>query len=132
MEVKDRHDLYSKFTEIMNNVYDTRKEHKKQNYKQNMIKTYLIEGHIGKENDPSHDDFNRFFKDDLKKRDFKLEIYDTEEEYLFKLVLNEIEFFLDAANDRRFWMIHTSEKTEKTDESPGSFCQYCYCRGSIF
>lgn len=85
MEVKTRYELYNNFNDIMNNVYVSRKEDQEQNFNQNLVKTYLIEGHINQNNNPSHDDFLRFFKDKAKNIKYEIEIKETEEEYLYKL-----------------------------------------------
>ncbi|MBF8436543.1 hypothetical protein I0Q91_05605 [Halanaerobiaceae bacterium Z-7014] len=116
MKVNSRHELYTNFNDIMNNVYVNRRDKKEQNYNQNLIKTYLVEGHINKINEPSHDDFLKFFAEKNKKIEHKLEMKPTNDEYLFKLNYNDIEFFLDAANDKRFFLLHTSEKSADTDK----------------
>jgi hypothetical protein len=115
MKVKNRLDLYSKFTEIMNNVYETRKDEQKQYFNQNMIKTYLIEGHINDISEPTHNDFYKFFNGKVKRDDYDLGFFETEEEFFFHLVLDEVDFYLDATNDKRFWILHTADKTENTD-----------------
>jgi|GEM_PF-4077428 len=117
MKVKNRHQLYSNFNEIMNNVYLSRKEEQKQNPNQNLVKTYLVEGHINDENDPSHDDFLSFFKKYENEIKYDFELRETEDEFLFKLIFDEVEFFLDAAGDQRFFKFHSSEKSIKTDKS---------------
>ena len=115
MKVKDRHELYNKFNDIMNSVYVSRKDEKKQNFNQNMIKTYMIEGHINDSNNPTHDDFLKFFRQNFE-NNYEIEVEETEDEFLFKLIFNEVEFFLDAEIDKRFFMLHSSEKTELTDK----------------
>lgn len=115
MEIKNRRELYNSFNDIMNNVYVNRKEEQKQNFNQNLVKTYLIEGHINKNGDPSHDDFLRFFNRKAKKIKYKINLEETEEEYLYKLIFDDVEFFLDAENDKRFFMIHSSERSKATD-----------------
>lgn len=115
MKVNSRHELYNNFNDIMNNVYVNRRDNKKQNYNQNLVKTYLIEGHVNKSSEPSHDDFLKFFTEKNKKIDHELEMDTTNDEYLFKLNYNNIEFFLDAAKDKRFFLLHTSERSIDTD-----------------
>jgi hypothetical protein len=116
MDVKDRRELYANFNDIMNSVYVNRKEKSRQNFNHNLVKTYLIEGHISKNNNSSHDDFLKFFKNKNKEIDYKLKINETENEYLFNLLFDNVEYFLDAGNDKRFFMIHSSEKSEATDK----------------
>lgn len=115
IDVKNRFDLFSKFTEIMNNVYENRKEEKKQSYNQNMIKTYLIEGHVSEKELVQHDDFNKFFIEKSKDTNLNIDILETQEDNFFKLIINGIEFFLDATLDKRFWFLHTACKSENTD-----------------
>lgn len=124
MEVKTRHELYNNFNDIMNNVYVSRKEDQEQNFNQNLVKTYLIEGHINQNNNPSHDDFLRFFKDKAKNIKYEIEIKETEEEYLYKLLFDEVEFFLDAELDKRFFMLHSSERSKATDTEIDRLLKY--------
>jgi len=129
MEFKTRREMNLKFTEMMNDVYESRLEEKKQNFGQNMIKSYLVEGHVNKDLDchehetqkTAHDDFNRFFKENIKKLDYNLNIFDTEEEHFFKLEIEDVVFYLDAVKDQRFWMIHTPYKTEDVDKRINKF-----------
>lgn len=116
MKVKNRYELYNKFNDIMNSVYVNRRDEQKQNYNQNMVKTYLLEGHINENSNPSHDDFMKFFREYINSVDHEIEFNETEDEYLFQLLFNDVEFFLDAEVDRRFFMLHTSEKTERSDK----------------
>lgn len=88
------------------------------------VKTYLIEGHINQNNNPSHDDFLRFFKEKAKNIKYKSEIKETEEEYLFKLLFDEFEFFLDAELDKRFFMLHSSERSKATDTEIDRLLKY--------
>lgn len=116
MEAKNRYELYQRFNEVMNSVYVSRKNKQKQNYNQNMVKTYLLEGHINNKAIPSHDDFLILFNEEKYNNRYEMELIETEDEYLFKLIFNDVEFFLDAEVDKRFLLLHTSEKTEITDK----------------
>lgn len=124
MEVKNRRELYNKFNDIMNSVYVSRKEEQEQNFNQNLVKTYLIEGHINQTDNPSHDDFLRFFKNKTKDLEYKVQLKETEEEFLYKLLFDETEFFLDAEKDKRFFMLHSSERSKATDTNIDRLLKY--------
>ncbi|PUU86952.1 hypothetical protein [Halanaerobium sp.] len=124
MEVKNRRELHNKLNDIMNNVYVSRKEKQRQNINQNLVKTYLIEGHINQTDPPSHDDFLRFFKNKTKDLEYKVQLKETEEEFLYKLLFDETEFFLDAEKDKRFFMLHSSERSKSTDTNIDRLLKY--------
>lgn len=116
IDSKNRRSLFSTFTDIMNNVYEDRKKDLKQKLGQNLIKTYLIEGHVGKNKVVNHNDINKFFVDNSTNNNFDLDIYETDEENFFKLIIDEVELFLDAVSNQRFWQIHTAFDSESSDE----------------
>ena len=109
MKVKDRHELYNKFNDIMNSVYVSRKDEKKQNFNQNMIKTYMIEGHINDSNNPTHDDFLKFFRQNFE-NNYEIEVEETEKKKNFNpekfkgiMHLNKEEVEKELEDMRRDW-----------------------------
>ena len=53
-----------------------------------------------------------------------MQLKETEEEYLYKLLFDETEFFLDAEKDKRFFMLHSSERSKATDTNIDRLLKY--------
>ena len=113
IKAKNRLELFQKYEEIMNSVYETRKEERRQDPNKNMIKSYLIEGHVINK-DEFHYSLIKFFRN-ISKEKISIEVNETEEEKLLELKINNEQFYLDATNNNRFWILHTAGKSADTD-----------------
>ncbi|MGE5574021.1 MAG: hypothetical protein ACM3ZU_13555 [Bacteroidota bacterium] len=111
---RSREEFIEMFSDRITKANQGLRQGKRLDLEQNLPKTYLVEAHRFREQEPNHNTVLRFLRATLNAP--RQMILETKDEFFFAVKLDNVILYIDAL-ETRFWLAHTLNRTLDADSS---------------